>query len=175
MSVCSVVPTLRQVSPESSDERRRRVHAQPTKALAVFPNHHLMKLVAEAHREDLRHAADRSRLARAAKNLPERSVENLEVPITIRPARPADASALAKLAELDSADVPSVPVLIAEANGELRAAVSLYDGAAIADPFTHTTWVVQLLYARAAQLRGHGRVHRRHFLRTLTRRRRWAM
>ena len=141
----------------------------------MLPNHHFTKLVAEAHREDLRRAADRSRLARAAKNLPERSVKNLEVPITIRPARPADAGALAKLAELDSADVLSVPVLIGEANGELRAAVSLYDGAAIADPFTHTTWVVQLLHARAAQLRGPGPVHWRHILKTLTRWRRWAM
>ena len=106
---------------------------------------------------------------------PERSIENLEVPITIRPARSADSFALAKLAELDSADVPSVPLLIAEANGELRAAVSVHDGAVIADPFTHTIWVVQLLQARAAQLRGDGPLHRRHFLRTLTRRRRWAM
>jgi hypothetical protein len=141
----------------------------------MFPNSHLTKLMAEAHVEDLRRAADRSRLARAAKDVSLRPVGNLEVPITIRPARPADASALAKLAALDSADVPSVPVLIAEANGEVRAAVSLYDGAAIADPFTHTIWVVQLLHARAAQLRGHRPVHRRHFLRTITRWRRWAM
>jgi hypothetical protein len=141
----------------------------------MFPNRHLTKLMAEARVEDLRRAADRSRLARAAKNLPERSVENLEVPITIRPAGPADTSALAKLAELDSADVPSAPVLIAEANGEVRAAVSLYDGAAIADPFTHTIWVLQLLRARAAQLHGHRPVHRRHSLSTLTRRRRWVM
>jgi hypothetical protein len=94
--------------------------------------------------------------------------------ITIRRARPADASALARLAELDSADVPSVPVLIAEANGKLRAAVSLYDGAAIAEPFTHTIWMVQLLHTRAAQLHGPRPMHRRHFSRTFTRWRRWA-
>jgi hypothetical protein len=138
-------------------------------------NHHLTKLVAEAHLGDLRRDADRSRLARAAKKVPQRSVENLEVPITIRPARPADASALAALVQLDSAHVPSVPVLIAEANGKLRAAVSLDDGTAIADPFTHTVWMVQLLHTRADQLRGRRPVHRRHFLRTLKRWRRWAI
>jgi hypothetical protein len=141
----------------------------------MLPNHHLTKLVAEAHLDDLRRAADTSRLARAAKDLPLRSVENLETPITIRPARSADASALANLAARDSAQIPSVPVLVAEANGELRAALSLYDGAAIADPFTHTVWMVQLLHTRAAQLRGHRPVHRRHFLGTLTWWRRWAM
>jgi hypothetical protein len=141
----------------------------------MFRNHHLTKLVAETHVDDLRRAADPSRLARGAKDLSLRSVENLEVPITIRSARPADASALANLAQRDSAEVPSVPVLIAEANGELRAAMSLYDGAAIADPFSHTVWILQLLNTRAAQLRGQRPVHRRHFLRTLTRRRGWAM
>jgi hypothetical protein len=138
------------------------------------PNNHLTALLAEAHLEDLRRTADRSRLARAAKDPPQQSVENLEAPITIRPARPADASALAKLAELDSAEVPSVPILIAEANGKLRAAVSLCDGAAIAEPFTHTIWMVQLLHARAAQLHGPRPVRRRHLLRTLTPWRRWA-
>src|SRR5664279_1518642 len=88
--------------------------------------------VAETHVDDLRRAADPSMLARGAKDLSLRSVENLVVPITIRSARPADASALANLAERDSAEVPSLPVLIAEANDELRAAMSLYDGAAIA-------------------------------------------
>jgi hypothetical protein len=140
----------------------------------MLPNHHLTKLVAEAHGDDLRRAADRFRLARAAKDVALPTVANPEVPITIRPARPADASPLAQLAELDSAEMPVAPVLIAEAHGELRAAVSLYDGAAIADPFSHTLWMVQLLDARAAQLRGQRPEDRRHFLRAVIRWRGWA-
>ena len=140
----------------------------------MVPNHWLMKFLADARLADRRRAADHSRLAQAAKDVSRRPVMNLEVPITIRPARAADAPALASLAKCDSAEVPLAPVLLAEASGELRAAVSLYDGAAIADPFRHTLWMVELLHTRAAQL-GHQRpIRRHHFLRTLTRRREWA-
>jgi hypothetical protein len=141
----------------------------------MSPNHHLRKLVGEAHADDLRRAVARSRLARPPKRLSPRQIGNRELPITIRPACPADASALAKLADRDSGEVPSVPVLIAEADGELRAAVSLHDGAAIADPFSHTAWMIQLLDTRAAQLRGLRPGDRRHFWRNLTRRRTWTM
>ncbi len=140
----------------------------------MVPNYWLTKSLAEARLADLRRAADHSRLAHAAKEVSLRPKVNLEVPITIRPARAADAAALVKLAECDSAEVPLAPVLIAEASGELRAAVSLYDGAAIADPFNHTLWMVQLLETRAAQMRGRWPVRRRQFLRNLTRRRQWA-
>jgi hypothetical protein len=135
----------------------------------MSPNHHLRKLMGEAHADDLRRAANRSRLARLPKHLSPRQIGNRELPITIRPACPADASALAKLAERDSGEVPSVPVLIAEADGELRAAVSLHDGAAIADPFSHTAWLIQLLDTRAAQLCGQRPVHKRRLMRALTR------
>jgi hypothetical protein len=141
----------------------------------MVPNYYLTKLIAEAHVDDLRRAADRSALRRTAKEVSQRRAGSLEVPITIRPARSADASALAKLAELDSAEALSLPVLIAEAAGEVRAAVSIYDDAAIADPFNHTAGMVQLLHARAAQLRSEHPVQRRRFLSVLRRRRRWAM
>jgi hypothetical protein len=140
----------------------------------MVPNHWLMKFLADARLADLRRTADHSRLAQAAKDVSRRPVMNLEVPITIRPARAADAPALASLAKCDSAEVPLAPVLLAEASGELRAAVSLYDGAAIADPFRHTLWMVELLHTRAAQLGHHRPIRRHHFLRTLTRRREWA-
>jgi hypothetical protein len=141
----------------------------------MVPNSYLAKLMAEAHVEDLRRDADRSGLARAAQEASARSIRSLEAPITIRPARPADAPGLAKLAELDSAEVPSLPVLVAEATGQVRAAVSLADGAVIADPFDHTAGLVQLLHARAAQLRGHHPVQRRQFWSVLRRLRGWAM
>ena len=76
------------------------------------------------------------------------------VGITLRLADADDSPAIAELAGLDSASVPSIPVLIAEADGELRAALSLHDGAIVADPFHRTLVAQQLLRARAAQLRG---------------------
>jgi hypothetical protein len=135
----------------------------------MAPNHYLTKIMAEAHVEDLRRAVHRPGLARGAKEGTPRPIGNLEAPITIRPARSADASALAKLAALDSAEVPSLPVLIAEVTGQVRAAVSLHDGAAIADPFNHTAGMLQLLHARAAQLHRQYPVPRRHFSTVLRR------
>jgi hypothetical protein len=139
----------------------------------VLPNSSsLTKLLVDAHIEELRRAAARSRTVRAARDDSRAPNRTLELPITIRAARPADATALRQLAEYDSAAVPSVPVLIAEANGELRAAVSLHDGVAIAHPQHHTAWMVQLLHARAAQLCARPLGQRRLFR---LRRRRWAM
>ena len=73
--------------------------------------------------------------------------------ITIRLAVPGDAQALAWLAEMDSAAVPPSPVLLAEADGRPRAAISLRDGSAIANPFHRTAAVLELLAARAEHLR----------------------
>jgi hypothetical protein len=67
--------------------------------------------------------------------------------ITIRRASPAEA-AVARLAQLDSAPAPAGELLAAEVDGELRAAVSLTDGAAIADPFERTVELVELLRAQ---------------------------
>jgi hypothetical protein len=73
--------------------------------------------------------------------------------ITIRPEYPDDELALDRLAALDSADeTPARPLLLAEVDGELRAAVSLLDGAAIADPFHHTASIVALLRRHAKSL-----------------------
>ena len=72
----------------------------------------------------------------------------------IREAGPADTAAVRGLAELDGARAPSGRLLVAEADGELVAAVPLAGGPAIADPFRHTTAIVSLLGLRAAQLRG---------------------
>jgi hypothetical protein len=70
--------------------------------------------------------------------------------IMIRPAYADDYEALVHLAALDSADrVPARPLLLAEVNGELRAALSLCDGSAIADPFFPTSEIVALVRAYA--------------------------
>lgn len=72
--------------------------------------------------------------------------------ITIRRAKDQDAAALARLAALDSSDVPSGDILVAEENAELRAAVSLAGGTVIADPFHRTLSLVELLQVRAGSL-----------------------
>jgi hypothetical protein len=73
--------------------------------------------------------------------------------LTIRMAVSADAEALGRLAQLDSAPPPaSVPMLVAEVGGELRAALPLGGGPAIADPFRRTAEIVAILADRARQL-----------------------
>ena len=74
--------------------------------------------------------------------------------LTLRFAFPDDERALRRLAALDSAAVPPTPALVAEVGGELRAALSLSDGSAIADPFHFTQELTALLRARGAQLAG---------------------
>ena len=71
--------------------------------------------------------------------------------ITIRPAYADDDVAVRRLAILDSAEVPARPLLLAEVDGELRAAISLSDGTTIADPFERTAELVVLLQLRGAQ------------------------
>ena len=72
--------------------------------------------------------------------------------IEIRRAGASDRVALARLAELADRPVPSEPVLLAESDGELVAAVSTSTGETVADPFVATADVVALLLLRARQL-----------------------
>lgn len=73
--------------------------------------------------------------------------------VVLRRARPADTPALRRLAQLDEALPLAGEALLAEQGGELRAALSLHSGRAIADPFRHTADLVTLLRVRAALLR----------------------
>jgi hypothetical protein len=83
--------------------------------------------------------------------------------VTIRPAYADDRDALARLAALDSAaGIPAAPVLLAEVDEELRAALSLTDRSVIADPFFPTQHLVALLHAHAAAVgENHARSPRR--------------
>ena len=74
--------------------------------------------------------------------------------VTIRLAWAHDGRQLRRVAELDSSPLPRRELLIAELDGEILAAVSMADARAIADPFRPTADLVELLHARAAQLRG---------------------
>jgi len=73
--------------------------------------------------------------------------------LTIRMAKRADAPALIRLAQLDSAPPPEPGLtLVAEVGAELRVALSLDGGPAIANPFQRTAGLVAMLVARAREL-----------------------
>ncbi len=137
-------------------------------------NSHLITRLATAHIDDLLWQAENARtvsrqaqggrpsivaMARcvmlgvrrlaSARRQPEHSAG---LDVTIRFAVPADDHALRRLAQLDSSCVPTPPLLIAEEDGEVMAALSLLSADAIADPFHSTSALVQLLRARAAQV-----------------------
>ena len=69
--------------------------------------------------------------------------------VTIRRARPADATALLQLAALDEAKPLDGDVLVAEVDGELWARARLADGRRISDPFRPTAEARALLELRA--------------------------
>ncbi len=73
--------------------------------------------------------------------------------VTVRLADREDARALRRLAELDSAIAPIGPVVVAQSEGEILAAVPVAGGPAIADPFRRTAALVEMLELRAGQLR----------------------
>jgi hypothetical protein len=88
-----------------------------------------------------------------AATIPSRTPQNPAETLTIRMAVSADATALRRLAQLDSAPPPEpVRMLVAEVGGELRAAFPLDGGRAIADPFRRTAELVAILAERARQL-----------------------
>ena len=74
--------------------------------------------------------------------------------VTVRHAHVGDAAAIHRLAALDSAPTPEGPMLVAESDARILAALPLGSGRAIADPFTRTSELVALLQLRAAQLEG---------------------
>lgn len=80
--------------------------------------------------------------------------------ILIRAERGDDARAVRRLAALDSAPVPLSPLLLAELDGTVRAALSLANGGTIADPFHPSAPLVRLLKVRAEQAHGRGRGRR---------------
>jgi hypothetical protein len=78
--------------------------------------------------------------------------------VTLRFGSVDDEKSLTRLAALDSARPLEQPVLIAEVNGQLLAALALSDGTVIADPFHRTDYLIDLLRARAGQLDVDGRI-----------------
>ena len=73
-------------------------------------------------------------------------------PITIRLTHPTDSDELRRVAQRDSRFVPEGELLVAIAEGEIRAAISLTSGEVIADPFHQTTELVRMLGLRRAEM-----------------------
>jgi hypothetical protein len=84
-----------------------------------------------------------------------------ESTVVIRLATPADVDDLRRLAALDSARALLGTVLVAQSDGEIRAAYSVEQERAIADPFRPTAGLVELLRARTDLLLGDARARRR--------------
>lgn len=76
--------------------------------------------------------------------------------VTIRLAGSDDLRDVGRVAQLDSSQSPAEPILVAEVEGTLIAALPPEGGRPVADPFRHTSEVVHLLELRAAQLNGDG-------------------
>jgi hypothetical protein len=74
--------------------------------------------------------------------------------VSVRVARDEDAAAIRRVAALDGKPAPVGHVLVAEADAQVIAALSVGDGARVADPFSWTSDVVALMEMRAAQLEG---------------------
>ena len=72
--------------------------------------------------------------------------------VAVRLARPEDEAAIHRIASLDGAKAPQGRVLVAEADGEVIAALPIDGGNAVADPFRWTSDVVALMEMRAEQL-----------------------
>jgi hypothetical protein len=70
-------------------------------------------------------------------------------PITITHSADADVASVWRLAALDDRRPPHGPALLAYVGGELRAAVGLLDGRAVADPFHPTADIVEMLRLQA--------------------------
>jgi hypothetical protein len=131
-------------------------YSKPPREATINAMTAITKLIVDAHIDDLRRDAER-----AALRAQRRSSAVTDFPITIRRATKSDEPALAQLAALDSAPLPASPVLLGESNGQLRAALSLNDGATVADPFHATAAIVELLVTFAAQGQdGRGKVSR---------------
>jgi hypothetical protein len=73
--------------------------------------------------------------------------------ITIRPLREDDVPAVERLAGLEERPVPPGPLLLAEVEGTVEAALALDGGETVANPFSESAGAVSLLHVRAAQLR----------------------
>jgi hypothetical protein len=81
--------------------------------------------------------------------------------LVLRSATADDAADLERLAALDSARPLAGEVVLAHVDGEVRAALSLESGRAVADPFYPSLELVPLLHAAAGERPARRRLRRR--------------
>lgn len=93
-------------------------------------------------------------------------MSTIDEKIVIRPATASDRDAIVRLAQRDTRPAPEGQLLVAEVDGEIRAAVSMEGGSLIADPFHPTADLLALLEARSGQLRSRRRRRQRIVART---------
>ena len=77
----------------------------------------------------------------------------MTAPLVLRPATSVDTADLERLAALDSASPLEGDVLLAHAAGDVRAALSVDTGRAVADPFFASAELVELLRAAGGKRR----------------------
>ena len=111
--------------------------------------------IANAHIIELRQAASR----RTRRDLRDRA-ERVSAAVTLKLAQADERDEVRLLAELDEEPALDGRVLVAYVEDKPVAALSLYDGRVVADPFVASADAVALLQVRAEHLLG-ARKHRR--------------
>jgi hypothetical protein len=115
----------------------------------------MRELLAYDRSAELVLGAERRRLARAAKRAaaerPRRTIDDLSVALRLE--RVSDRRALVELAALDGRALPAGPLVVAEREGRIVAALPVAGGPGISDPFVTTRHIVPLLELRADQIR----------------------
>lgn len=108
-------------------------------------------IAASEHVADLRRSADAQRAASVDRSAPD---ADLQQTIALRLAHDDETAAVSRLADLDDAPALRGRVLVAFADGEAIAALSLADGRVVANPFVCTVDAVALLRLREQHLQG---------------------
>jgi hypothetical protein len=116
-----------------------------------------LQMTLHDHQRDLE---ERVRAAYLRQSVPEPQPGNQEA-VVLRLCRVADDEALERLALLEGRPAPAGRYVVAEVDGIVVAAVSLFSGSVMADPFESTAHLLPLLELRAAQLAPEARRSRR--------------
>jgi hypothetical protein len=90
---------------------------------------------------------------RSSKRVNAHRAPGLGARVTLRPATDEDDAELARLAALYDRSLPSGPLLLAEVDGELQAALTLTGAQELMQPYLPTAALVELLALRAEHLR----------------------
>jgi hypothetical protein len=118
--------------------------------------HNLHLLIASERSREIERRAELARRIGSGRRRTRLKPEalNAAAHLAIRMAGPDDGVAIERLSQLEGRATPSLPLILAEVDGRVVAALSFDGRVALADPFRPTARVLELLRMRAAQLRG---------------------